>query len=91
VSGLFGAGFADYSATKAAVGMYSRSWAHELAARNITVNTVIVSFAQTDMVIPADSDMGKVIQSMLPFHRYATPEEVAATVGFLASPRKPRT
>src|SRR5262249_45748914 len=44
------AGFADYSATKAAVSMYGRSWAHELAPRGITVNTVLVSFAETDMV-----------------------------------------
>jgi 3-oxoacyl-[acyl-carrier protein] reductase len=46
----------------------------------------VVSFAQTDMVIPADSDAGKAILGTLPFHRYATPEEVAAAVGFLASP-----
>ena len=81
-----GAGFGDYSATKAAVSMYGRSWAHELAPRGITVNTVLVSFAETDMVIPADSDLGKQVLAGLPFHRYAKPEEVAAAVAFLASP-----
>jgi 3-oxoacyl-[acyl-carrier protein] reductase len=82
----FGAGFADHSATKAALSMYSRSWAHELAPRNITVNTVIVGFTETDMVISEDSETGKVLQRTLPYHRYARPEEVASVVGFLASP-----
>lgn len=80
------AGVGNYSATKAAVSMYGRSWAHELAPRNITVNTILVGFAQTDMVIPTDSETGQTILSVLPFHRYATPEEVAAPVAFLASP-----
>lgn len=80
------AGGGDYSATKAAVSMYSRTWAHELAPRNITVNTVIAGFTQTDMVIPADSETGQMVGSILPFRRYANPEEVAAPVAFLASP-----
>jgi 3-oxoacyl-[acyl-carrier protein] reductase len=79
-------GVGDYSATKAAVSIYSRSWAHELAPRSITVNTILAGFAQTDMVIPADSETGQVIHNILPFHRYATPEEIAAPVAFLASP-----
>jgi 3-oxoacyl-[acyl-carrier protein] reductase len=82
----YAAGFGDYSATKAAVSMYGRSWAHELAPRGITVNTVVVAFAETDMVIPSDSDLGKQILAGLPFHRYADPEEVAEAVAFLASP-----
>lgn len=82
----YAAGFGDYSATKAAVSMYGRSWAHELAPRRITVNTVVVAFAETDMVIPAESDLGKQILAGLPFHRYAMPEEVAEAVAFLASP-----
>jgi 3-oxoacyl-[acyl-carrier protein] reductase len=80
------AGLGDYSATKAAVSIYGRSWAHELAPRQITVNTVVVSFAETDMVIPADTDLGKQMLAGLPFHRYAAPAEVAATVAFVASP-----
>lgn len=80
------AGFADYTATKAAVASYARSWAHELAPRNITANTVVVSFSDTDMVIPQESDLGKAIIEALPFHRYSSPDEVAALISFLASP-----
>lgn len=80
------AGFGDYSATKAAVSMYGRSWAHELAPRKITVNTLVVSFAETDMGIPPETEIGQQILAALPLHRYAAPEEVAAAVAFLASP-----
>ncbi|MEU9332866.1 SDR family oxidoreductase [Streptomyces sp. NPDC048290] len=82
----FAAGFGDYSATKAAISAYGRSWAHELAPRQITVNTVVSAFALTDMAIPQDSEIGKVLLSLAPFHRYARPAEVAAAVGFLAGP-----
>lgn len=79
------AGFADYGASKAALSMYSRSWAHELAPRHITVNTLIIAFSDTDMGIPKESELGQTVLKGLPFHRYATPAEVAGTVAFLAS------
>ncbi|MET8829492.1 SDR family oxidoreductase [Streptomyces sp. NPDC004610] len=82
----FAGGFGDYGATKAAISAYGRSWAHELAPREITVNTVVSAFALTDMGIPQESEIGKVLLSLAPFHRYARPEEVAAAVGFLAGP-----
>jgi len=66
--------------------MYGRSWAHELAPRGITVNTVIPRFTETDMVIPKESDLGRRILAAIPSHRYASPEEVAAVVAFVASP-----
>jgi 3-oxoacyl-[acyl-carrier protein] reductase len=79
-------GIGDYAATKAALISYTASWALELAPRNIMVNAVVVGLAQTDMVIPADSDAGKMLLERLPVNRYADPGEVAAVVGFLASP-----
>ncbi|MFJ3987235.1 SDR family oxidoreductase [Streptomyces sp. NPDC090032] len=69
----FAAGFADCRATKADLSMYGRSWAHELAPRNITVNTVVSAFAATDMGIPQDSDLGRTLLSLAPMHRYAEP------------------
>lgn len=82
----FAAGFGDYSATKAALSIYGRSWALELARRKITVNTVVPAFAETDMGIPQDTDLGRAALASLPLHRYVTPKEVAAAVAFLASP-----
>ena len=80
------AGLADYSATKAAVSGYTRSWAHEFAPRRITVNTVVSGFAETDMGIPHDSPLGQRVLGDLPFGRYATADEVAALITFLAGP-----
>ncbi|MGW4490264.1 SDR family NAD(P)-dependent oxidoreductase [Amycolatopsis sp. NPDC004368] len=80
------AGLADYSATKAAISMYGRSWSHEFAPRRITVNTVAPMSVETDMRIPEESPLGQHVLSVAPLHRYATPQEVAATVLFLASP-----
>lgn len=82
----FMAGFGDYAATKAALSVYGRSWAHDLAPRAITVNTVVSAFAETDMGIPEDSDLGRTLLGLAPFHRYAKPEEVAVAVAFLAGP-----
>ncbi|WP_328356067.1 SDR family oxidoreductase [Streptomyces sp. NBC_00445] len=82
----FAGGFADYSATKAAVSAYAKSWAHELAPRKITANTIVVSFSDTDMVIPPESEMGKIVIGSLPLRRYSTPDEVAAVIAFVASP-----
>lgn len=79
-------GVSDYAAAKAAVAAYTRSWAHDLAPRKITVNTVEVGFAQTDMVIPAESELGQGIIARIPMGRYARADEVAAAVAFLAGP-----
>jgi 3-oxoacyl-[acyl-carrier protein] reductase len=78
--------FGDYSATKAAVNAYTRAWAQELSPRGITVNTVQVGFAETDMVPPADSDVGRIFLAAIPMGRYARPEEVASAIAFLAGP-----
>lgn len=80
------AGLGDYAATKAAVSAYRRSWAHDVAPRKITVNTVLPGPSDTDMGIPQESDLGKFVLGLLPYHRYASPDEVAAVIVFLASP-----
>jgi 3-oxoacyl-[acyl-carrier protein] reductase len=79
-------GFADYAATKAAVAAYGRSWAHELAPRDITVNTLVVGLVDTDMAVAPDSELGQAILAGVPLRRYAVPDEIAAMVSFLARP-----
>jgi 3-oxoacyl-[acyl-carrier protein] reductase len=78
-------GIADYSATKAAVAAYSRGWARDLSARNITVNTVQPGPINTDMN-PENSDFADMLRAGIPLGRYGKPEEVAAAVAFYASP-----
>jgi 3-oxoacyl-[acyl-carrier protein] reductase len=78
-------GFADYSATKAAVAGYTRGWARDLGAKGITVNTVQPGPIDTDMA-PKDGPVADMLKSGTALGRYGKPEEVAAAVAFLASP-----
>ena len=75
---------ADYAATKAAVGAYSRGLAWDLAPRNITVNTVEPGAIDTDM-LPADPAIRELYIGAIPLKRLGKPEEIAAMVNFLAS------
>jgi len=78
-------GMGDYAATKAAVAAYTRGWAKDLGAKNITVNTVQPGPIDTDMN-PADGPLNEMIVPTIPLGRYGKAEEVAAAVAFLASP-----
>jgi len=79
------AGVADYSATKAAVAGYTRGWARDLGPRGITVNVVAPGPIDTDMN-PADGPAADTLRGYIALGRYGRPEEIAATVAFLASP-----
>ena len=79
------AGIADYSATKAAVGAYTRGWARDLGPRGITVNVVDPGPIDTDMNRDDEREFVKALKSGTALGRYGRPEEVAATVAFLAS------
>jgi 3-oxoacyl-[acyl-carrier protein] reductase len=77
-------GIADYSATKGAVSAYTRGWARDLGPKGITVNVVEPGPIDTDMN-PATSEFAAVQKAGVPLGRFGRPEEVGATVAFLAS------
>jgi 3-oxoacyl-[acyl-carrier protein] reductase len=77
-------GLSDYSATKAAVAAYTRGWARDLGPKGITVNVVEPGPIDTDMN-PADGDFATVQKTGTALGRFGRPEEVGATVAFLAS------
>lgn len=79
------AGLADYAATKAAVVGYTRGWARDLGARNITVNAIQPGPIDTDMN-PAGGPYQEYVRSATALGRYGKPEEVASVVTFLAGP-----
>jgi len=86
VVGLLGsAGQANYAASKAGLVGFARSLARELGSRNITFNVVAPGFVDTDMTRALSDEQRAGIVAQVPLGRYAQPEEIAATVRFLAS------
>ncbi|MEU9355215.1 3-oxoacyl-[acyl-carrier-protein] reductase [Streptomyces griseoloalbus] len=82
---LGGPGQANYAASKAGLVGFARSLARELGSRNITFNVVAPGFVDTDMTKVLTDEQRQNIVKQVPLGRYARPEEVAATVRFLAS------
>jgi beta-ketoacyl ACP reductase len=86
VVGLSGsAGQTNYAASKSGLIGFARSIARELGSRSITANVVAPGFVDTDMTAELTEARRKEILGSVPLGRYATPEEVAGVVTFLAS------
>jgi 3-oxoacyl-[acyl-carrier protein] reductase len=79
------AGQANYCAAKAGLIGLTKSLAHELASRNVTVNAVAPGFIETDMTGGLTGDQKTKITEAIPLKRIGKPEDVAAAVKFLAS------
>ncbi len=84
-------GEAVYSGAKGAVIAFSKSLAREVARHGIRVNVVAPGLTQTPLLDSLIADgHGKLMDAIVratPLHRFATPEEVADAVLFLASRR----
>jgi NAD(P)-dependent dehydrogenase (short-subunit alcohol dehydrogenase family) len=83
-------GISVYSATKAAVRSFARTWTNELRERRIRVNTIspghidtpiFDSWQQGDALTKMKEDLAKSV----PLGRLGNPDEIAKTVSFLAS------
>ncbi len=83
LSGLKGLpGQTNYSAAKAGVIGATKALAQEIGRKGITVNAVAPGFIKTDMTEGLNEGE---LKNMVPLKRFGTPEEVAHTVGFLAT------
>jgi NAD(P)-dependent dehydrogenase (short-subunit alcohol dehydrogenase family) len=74
-----------YYMTKSALHSFTRGLARELGSRGITVNLVQPGSTNTDMN-PANGEFAEFQRALMPLGRYGEPQDVAATVAFLASP-----
>ena len=79
-------GQTNYAAAKAGLVGFSKSLAREIGSRGITVNTVAPGFIDTDMTRELPEEQREALSSQIPLGRLGSPEEIAATVVFLASP-----
>jgi 3-oxoacyl-[acyl-carrier protein] reductase len=76
----------NYAASKAGLVGIARSLARELGSRSITTNVVAPGFVETDMTAVLTDEQRATIKDRVPLQRYASPDEVASAVTWLASP-----
>lgn len=77
----------DYAAAKAGVEAMTIGFARELAATGIRVNAVAPGATDTDMASDLSTDERKGIERKIGMGRFARPDEIAAAIMFLLSPR----
>ena len=86
VVGLYGsAGQVNYASSKSGLVGFARSLTRELGARGITANVVAPGFIETDMTAALPDETQAEYKRSIPAGRFATPDEVAGVVAWLAS------
>ena len=85
VGQIGGAGQANYAASKAGLVGFARSITRELGARGITANVVAPGFIETDMTAALPEEQQQQYKANIPAGRFASPEEVARVVRWVAS------
>ncbi|MFB6122928.1 MAG: beta-ketoacyl-ACP reductase [Haloferacaceae archaeon] len=78
-------GQANYAAAKSGLFGFTRSLAHELAPHGATANCVAPGYTRTDMVEDVREDIRERMRQKTLLGRFASVEDVAAVVRFLAS------
>lgn len=74
-----------YSASKAGMIGFTKSYAKELASRNVRCNAICPGFITTDMTHALDEKVKDAYLTSIPLKRMGEPEEVANLVCFLLS------
>ena len=87
VVGITGnAGQVNYSAAKAGLLGMTKSLARELGSRSITINAVAPGFIESDMTDSLPEEQKEKLKGEIALGRLGTPDDIAQTCLFLASP-----
>jgi 3-oxoacyl-(acyl-carrier-protein) reductase len=78
-------GQANYAASKGGMISFTKVLALELARYNITANCVAPGYTATDMFHAVSQEIQERIKSTIPMRRFATSEEIAKAVAYLAA------
>ncbi len=78
-------GQANYATTKSGLFGFTRTLALELASSGSTANCVAPGFVETDMLETVPERVKEKILRRIPLDRFATPDDVAGIVRFVAS------
>jgi 3-oxoacyl-[acyl-carrier protein] reductase len=86
ISGVLGnPGQGNYAASKAGLVGMTKSLAREVSSRGITANCIAPGFIKTPMTDALTPKQVEVIAAAIPAQTFGKPEDIAATVAFLAS------
>jgi acetoacetyl-CoA reductase len=78
-------GQANYAASKGGIIAFTKTAAMELARYNVTCNALAPGFTETGMLAKVPEAVQAQILARIPMGRFATPEEIAKAVLFLAA------
>ena|SRR5580765_7179932 len=78
-------GFSVYSASKAAIRSFARTWTLDLKARKIRVNVLSPGTIDTGAFVGVPKEIKDGFVSVIPMGRIGEPEEIATAALFLAS------
>ena len=80
-------GQTNYSASKAAIHVFTYSLAKEVATRGVTVNAIAPGYIKTATVDVLSDKLKDHIMTWIPMKRFGTPDEISGMVAFIASDR----
>jgi 3-oxoacyl-[acyl-carrier protein] reductase len=79
-------GQANYAAAKSGLFGFTRTIAEELAPTGSTANCIAPGFVETDMLADVPDEVQEKIIEDIPLNRFATVEDIAGIVRFVAGP-----
>ncbi|PZC46908.1 MAG: 3-oxoacyl-[acyl-carrier protein] reductase [Chloroflexi bacterium] len=78
-------GQSNYAASKAGLLGFTVAIAREVATRNITANTILPGYVQTEIVANLNQEVKDLVLSHIPLGYFAVPDDIAPMIAFLCT------